>query len=214
MNKIILFTNLKGGTGKTSLCELFATYSVEKGLPITVLDADPQLSLWKDRRDDLAEKPDSEPLWSVTPIILNETLLTVLPKLKEIEGIILIDCPGNVDNPYLQLLFREADVAVIPFRYDRKNVRETASFCEILRKYSKSKCVFVPNQVTYSEELRDNLKKARENAYTHIRRFGFITPRILERVAIRDCDTLSMKYEQRKEVRFAFDRIIETIKPL
>lgn len=213
-NKIVLFSNLKGGTGKSTLCELFATYCVEKELPIVAMDADPQLSLWKDRKDDLAEKPEAETQWSVTPIILNETLSVVLAKLREIEGVVLIDCPGNVDNPYLQLLFKEADIIVIPFRYDRKNVRETASFCEILRKHSKARLIFVPNLVTYTEGMRDNLKKARENAYTHFGRYGFITPRILERVAIRDCDTLSMKYEQRKEVRYAFDKIIETVKSL
>lgn len=40
MNKIVLVSNLKGGTGKTSICELLAIYAVEKGLPTMVLDAD------------------------------------------------------------------------------------------------------------------------------------------------------------------------------
>ena len=51
-NLIITFASQKGGVGKTSLCSLFATYCVEQGLPVAVLDADTQLSLRKNRFDD------------------------------------------------------------------------------------------------------------------------------------------------------------------
>ena len=42
-NRIVLFANQKGGVGKTTLCGLFANYlSVEKEVPLLVIDADPQ----------------------------------------------------------------------------------------------------------------------------------------------------------------------------
>ena len=42
MRRIILFTNIKGGVGKTSCCALFAQYLCENGYSVKVLDADIQ----------------------------------------------------------------------------------------------------------------------------------------------------------------------------
>ena len=39
-NKIILFSNLKGGVGKSCLSVLFSTYLHEQGIPVMVVDAD------------------------------------------------------------------------------------------------------------------------------------------------------------------------------
>ena len=41
-NKIIIFSNIKGGVGKTTLCSLFATSLAESGESVAVLDADLQ----------------------------------------------------------------------------------------------------------------------------------------------------------------------------
>ena len=49
-NKIILFSNVKGGVGKSTLCSLFATYCAEKGIPTAVVDADLQQSLVRQRK--------------------------------------------------------------------------------------------------------------------------------------------------------------------
>ena len=40
MSKIILFSNIKGGVGKTTLCAHFAEYLSMKGFPIVAVDAD------------------------------------------------------------------------------------------------------------------------------------------------------------------------------
>ena len=53
-NRIVLFANQKGGVGKTTLCGLFANYlSVEKEVPLLVIDADPQQTFSGRRKDDL-----------------------------------------------------------------------------------------------------------------------------------------------------------------
>ena len=45
MSKIILFSNIKGGVGKTTLCAHFAEYLSMKGVPVVAVDADIQASL-------------------------------------------------------------------------------------------------------------------------------------------------------------------------
>ena len=46
-NKIVIFSNIKGGVGKTTLCALFADYLIEHGFPTFVIDADLQASLFR-----------------------------------------------------------------------------------------------------------------------------------------------------------------------
>ena len=49
-NKIVIFSNIKGGVGKTTLCALFASYLVERGYPVMAIDADLQASLYRHRK--------------------------------------------------------------------------------------------------------------------------------------------------------------------
>ena len=64
-NKIILTTALKGGVGKSCLCANFATFFVEQGQPVMVLDADIQQSISRHRKRDLASHPSALIPWQV-----------------------------------------------------------------------------------------------------------------------------------------------------
>ena len=108
-NLIISLASQKGGVGKTSLCSLLATYCVEQGLPVAVLDADTQLSLRKNRFDDLGFKNIEVP-WQVWPFRLDDTVQERLSKVRKVPGIVLIDCPGSVDNNNLKYVYHSADI--------------------------------------------------------------------------------------------------------
>lgn len=215
-NKTVLFSNMKGGTGKTTLCELFATYAVEKGLPIIVYDADTQLSLYKDRQDDVSENPDAETLWDIYPLIVDDNIKEQISSLKNVPGVVLIDCPGNIDNENLQEIFAAADIVIMPFRYDRKNVRETETFSEILRQCSSARILYAPNMITSMDAKRENLREARNLAYKHFKQDknnkDFILSEIMDRICLRDCNTIALNSKQRMELRNAFDKIIDFIK--
>ena len=213
-NKIVLFSNMKGGTGKTTLLELFASYAIEKELPVLAMDADPQLSLYKDRLDDLQVNPEASPSWLVKPLRVDENVTAVIEKIRGVSGVVLIDCPGNIDNNYLQLLFKAADVVVMPFRYDRKNVRETSTFCGIFRKINeKARIILLPNMSMSFEEHRAELLQARKVAYEVFKPYrGYITKSIMQRIELQCCNTLALNYKQRREVRVPFDEIVERIR--
>jgi len=192
-NKIVLFANMKGGTGKTTLCELFANYAIDKVVSVMAFDADPQLSLYKDRQDDIKACPDAEVGWNVYPLRLDSGIEPVIERMRKIPDVVLVDCPGNIDNPYLQHLFRVADVVVMPFRYDRKNVRETTTFADIFRQLNTTaQILFVPNMATYVDERHASFDEARKLAYDSFGKYSpcFITPRVMERTSVRDSNTL------------------------
>lgn len=64
-NKIILFSNIKGGVGKTTLCSLFASYLAENGIPVIAVDADLQASLFRHRQRETDADPDVQAPWNV-----------------------------------------------------------------------------------------------------------------------------------------------------
>lgn len=212
MNKIVLVSNLKGGTGKTSICELLAIYTVEKELPCMVLDADNQLDVYEDRKDDLLKHPEASPVYDISALDVDANLPAVITKLRELDGIIYIDCPGSLDNNHLAVLYQAADAVVVPFRYERKSVRDTGKFTRIFRKLNDSaKMIFVPNLVRATSDNREAIKEARNWSYEEFGQYGYITPRIRECVHIEDCNTIALDSKQRFEVRYAFDAILEQI---
>ena len=113
MNKFILFSNIKGGVGKTTLSAHFTEYLAEHEYPVAAVDADLQASLSRHRERDVKEDPQRPLPWEV--IKLNtfdgEKVKAVVKKLKQVDGIIVVDCPGNLNDNNLSILF-EADLAI------------------------------------------------------------------------------------------------------
>ena len=85
-NKIILFTNIKGGVGKTTLCGLFATFCAEKGIPVAVMDADIQQSLFRHRQRELQQNQTTNLPWQIQSISTSDedVVEKVMKKLKDI----------------------------------------------------------------------------------------------------------------------------------
>lgn len=57
-NRIVIFSNIKGGVGKTTLCALLASYLAEKGYPVIAIDADLQASLYRHRQREKDVAPE------------------------------------------------------------------------------------------------------------------------------------------------------------
>lgn len=64
-NKIVIFSNIKGGVGKTTLCALFASYLAENGVPVITIDADLQASLYRHRQREQDVATDIKAPWNV-----------------------------------------------------------------------------------------------------------------------------------------------------
>ena len=110
MNKFILFSNIKGGVGKTTLSAHFTEYLAEHEYPVAAVDADLQASLSRHRERDVKEDPKRPLPWEV--IKLNtfdgEKVKAVVKKLKQVDGIIVVDCPGNLNDNNLSILLSAA----------------------------------------------------------------------------------------------------------
>ncbi len=214
-NQIILFTTIKGGTGKTTLCASAATYLVEQGIPVIVLDADVQQSLSRHRHRDLASCIFKDIPWQVQ--FMNTTDLSAVQKLietaKSLPCCVLIDCPGNITDSALKCVYGAANVVVVPFELNSDSVDATVLFAEVFKNRFSAKMFFVPNKVSAIFEKRGEIRKAREDAMSALNnKFGVVTPDIKLTTKMNGYSTLEWNnYEKRIAIRDAFEPIFKEI---
>jgi chromosome partitioning protein len=214
-NRIILTTALKGGVGKSCLCANFATFFVEQGQPVMVLDADIQQSISRHRKRDLASHPSAMIPWQV--LFLNTTdmegVKAMIKRVKELPCNVLIDCPGTIQDPALKIIYEAADVAIIPFELNADSVDATVMFAQLFKKHFTAKMFFVPNKVSTIFERRGEIRKAREDAIEALnRKLGIITPDIRLTTHLNGYSTLELiDFDKRKVLRDAFAPIFKYV---
>ena len=213
MNKIILFSNIKGGVGKSSLCAMFATYCAEKGIGVAVVDADLQQSLARQREREKASFEDIQEPWQLISLDTSSAdgVKQMMENLKSVPGWILVDCPGNLNDNGLLPIFHAADAVVVPISYEDIVVDATSIFIKVFRKISSSPLFFLPNRINDTEGTKSEREQRVETIKT-LGQLGLITPRIKQSVVIKRFSTLyALDNYQIKAVEHAFDAIIEKL---
>ena len=216
MNKIILFSNIKGGVGKTTTSAHFTEYLTEKGLSAIAVDADLQASLSRHRERELEADPEQQTPWEIVKLNTLDAnkLKSDLKKLRQKDSIIVIDCPGNLNDNNLSIIYSMADLIVIPMSYDVDTIDATGIFVSVISQKSSARLVFLPNRINTTEgKARE--REMREETISVLGRLGTVTPRIKQSVVIKRYSTLyPLDKYQYAAVEHAFNRIIEIIKEL
>ena len=216
MHHIILFSNIKGGVGKTTLCAHFCEYLTMKGFHVTAADADLQASLSRHRERELQESAEHPVPWEIVRLntLDTETLKSDLKELHRKDGFVVIDCPGNLNDNNLSAIYAMADLIVIPMAYDVDTIDATGLFVAVIRKMTSARLVFLPNRINTTEGKARELEM-REETIAILGKLGAVTPRIKQSVVIKRYSTLQPldKY-QYAAVEHAFDRINDIIKNL
>ena len=214
MNKFILFSNIKGGVGKTTLSAHFTEYLAEHEYPVAAVDADLQASLSRHRERDVKEDPQRPLPWEV--IKLNtfdgEKVKAVVKKLKQVDGIIVVDCPGNLNDNNLSILFEAADFIVVPMAFDVDTIDATNIFINVVKKRSKAKLLFLPNRINVSEGRAQDLT-IRDKYIKDLNKVGKVMPRIKQSVVIKRYTTIyPLDMYQYMALEEPFEAIIKEIK--
>ena len=213
MNKIILFANIKGGVGKTTLCATFANYLRMDGKKVVVVDADLQQSLAFHRQDDLKENEGTPIPYHVVTFKASSQAEAkkLMEQYKTFDGYVLIDCPGNLNDPTLSVVFAMCDAVVVPMAYDTDTIRATQLFAQVFKKYSKSTLIYVPNRINDSEGTAEEFEK-RKMAIEELHKYGWMTQRIKQNVHVKRYTTLfALDREQAKGVEEPFKDILSRV---
>lgn len=212
-NRIIIFSNIKGGVGKTTLCALFASYLAENGYPVIAIDADLQASLYRHRQREKDVAPDVQIPWGVELLDTanREHLERVMGKLKNVPGIVLIDCPGNLNERNLEYIYKTADAAIVPVSFDADTVDATGIFIKALKTVSSANLVFLPNRINSSERKSEELRQ-RTQTTELLGLVGTVVPIIRQSVSVKRYTTLyPLEKNQLAAVEPSFARIIEVL---
>lgn len=213
-NKIVLFSNIKGGVGETTLCALFASYLAENGIPVIAIDADLQASLYRHRQREQDVAVEVQVPWNVDLLDTADSkqLKKVMTQLKKVSGIVLIDCPGNLNDRNLEYIYKNADTAVIPISFDPDTVDATGIFIKALKSVSEAQLVFIPNRIITSERKSEELRQ-RAQTTELLGLVGTVTPTVKQSVAVKRYTTLyPLEKAQLDIVEPAFSKIMEIIK--
>ena len=212
-NKIVIFSNIKGGVGKTTLCALFADYLIEHGFPTFVIDADLQASLFRHQQREKDAAPDAQIPWNVDMLDTSDRkrLMQVMEKLKEVPGVVLIDCPGNLNDRNLAYIYQSADTAIIPISFDADTVDATGIFVKALKSISSASLIFVPNRINAAERKSEELRQ-REQTIGFLGLVGTVTPMVKQSVVVKRYSTLyPLEKSQTELLEPAFSKIIEEL---
>jgi chromosome partitioning protein len=214
MNKIILFSNIKGGVGKTTLSAHFTEFLAENEYPVAAVDADLQASLSRHRERDVKEDPKRALPWEI--IKLNtfdeKKVKAVVQKLKQIDGIIVVDCPGNLNDNNLSILFEAADFIIVPMAFDIDTIDATSIFVNVVKKRSQAKLLFLPNRINVSEGRAKDLEM-RDKTIKELNKVGKVLPRIKQSVVIKRYTTIyPLDMYQYMALEEPFQAIVKEIK--
>ena len=212
-NRIILFSNLKGGTGKTTLCALFATYCVSKGIGVAMVDADIQQSISRLRSRELSNMENPQEPWQIISLDTSSVkgVELMMENLKSIPGWILVDCQGNLNDNGLLPIFKAADIVISPLSYENIVIDATSLFIKVFRKVSEAPVLLLPNRINDAEGTKAE-REQRISIIKSLGQLGSIMPRIKQSVAIKRFSTIySLDRSQTKYVQEAFDAIIRKL---
>jgi chromosome partitioning protein len=217
-NIIITFANQKGGVGKTTLCMLFANYLVAHRKKVLVIDCDVQQTISFRRKADLQKYKDVTIPYNIQPFnIANvQNVQNLMINLRKMQGIILIDAPGNLTQQGLISIFANSDYIICPFQYEVTSINATATFISFIYKIRAklSNDVAQLFLVDNSHDKRFGKKEELELWQMTAKRFseyGLITPMVEYRAEMRRYTTLYLMKTQEIIISPAFDFIYNHI---
>jgi cellulose biosynthesis protein BcsQ len=162
------FISQKGGTGKSTSCILAANALSQHPFnwQLSVLDADPQQSIYTARQYDLDRFDVAAPYEIHTP---DKDVLSTLSALDESNDLVLIDTAGKLDvhlpAEYQQTLtiIDVADIVFIPVHIGRLSLLSTFDFVDALDQYLQ-RIASAPEVYLYPSIYKDRLNATHHTA--------------------------------------------------
>lgn len=200
----IIVANQKGGAGKTTHAILLSNYlSIIKKENIIAIDMDFQSTFHSIWQEDKKTFDNSSP-YEVIDIELEESN-GLIEKIKDVDGHVVIDLPGKIDDNNLIPIIQAADLIVTPFSYDRKSFTATHLFSQVVRHLNADvPIVFIPNRLKAGVNY---LTKQQSNSA--LEEFGEIAPIFSDRIAYQRIDTVSINQEVEEQITKSYNFIYD-----
>ncbi len=155
---VIALASPKGGCGKTTAALLLATELAQKGIKITVIDADPETYI-----DTWAKLPDKPPTLTVLKSPTEKTIIDDIDKAKRESPFVIIDLEGTA-NMLVAYAISRADLVIIPLQPSDLDARGAAKALQLVRQQQKAFNRTIPHAILFTRTK----VAIRTKSYTHI----------------------------------------------
>src|SRR5438067_1382992 len=131
MGRIVVFPNSKGGAGKTTAAFILATELAQRGLKVTIIDADPNhpIDNWKKRGGET-------PSLTITKNDNEKTIMNDIDKASEDSDFVIVDLEGSA-NLSVGYAVSLADLVVIPSQRSSLDAEEAAKTVALVKNQSR-----------------------------------------------------------------------------
>jgi chromosome partitioning protein len=195
---VISFANPKGGSGKTTLAMVLALELSNQGVPVGVIDADPNaiIAKWATRR-----REEGKPLpFEVVERPREADMVSTITEMSKVLQFVLVDLEGTASR-MMSRAFSRSNLVLVPLNPSPVDAGLAAEAVRLVNEESETLQREIPYRLVYS----------RNNAAIATKSFK----RISSAIAAADLPTLSAGLVERAAYRDIFDfaRTLEELTP-
>ncbi|WP_368336430.1 ParA family protein [Parabacteroides merdae] len=231
---LIVFSNQKGGVGKSTLAVLFSDFLGMRNIRCRVLDCDPQATILNIYANDLTKEGIPHDFHGMltgkvkvpfnkssyfrierTPFDLLSSLIRRYIQSGETffhddeYDVTVIDLPGSLQKEEMEPIFKLADVIITPSSFTKVDNDSTVAFAAILDAMNvRAKKFIIPNSIPVGAILPQ-----REEAGKTLLNLGYtITPDIVRTINLaRGISSMYISFNAQLAVESAFTFILKKI---
>jgi chromosome partitioning protein len=178
---VVSFASPKGGVGKTTAALLLATELAQKGIPITVLDTDPEK--WISGWGDLPGRPEN---LKVTGDITEETIIDAIETAKRETPFVVIDLEGTA-NMLVAYAIAHSDLVIVPMQGSDMDARAAGKAIRLIKQQEKAFRRDIPYRIVLTRTSAAIQPRSLRNIQQQLARAGIeiFETQLLERDAFR-----------------------------
>jgi len=141
---VISFASPKGGVGKTTAALLLATELAQKGVGVTVIDADPEhyIKRW-------ASLPDKPANLHVFTAATEDTIIDDIERAQEVTPFVIVDLEGSA-NLLVAYTIMHSDLVIIPMQPSGLDAAGAAKGLKLVKQQEKSARRTIPHSVLFT----------------------------------------------------------------
>lgn len=141
---VISFASPKGGSGKTTAALLLATELAQKGVGVTVIDADPETYI-----DSWSKLPDKPAKLQVIKSPTEQSIIDDINKASAESPFVIIDLEGTA-NMLVAYAISQSDLVIIPLQPSNLDAKGAAKALQLVKQQEKAFKRTIPHAILFT----------------------------------------------------------------
>jgi chromosome partitioning protein len=141
---VISFASPKGGSGKTTAALLLATELAQKGVGVTVIDADPETYI-----DSWSRLPDKPAKLKVIKSPTEQSIIDDINRASAESSFVIIDLEGTA-NMLVAYAISQSDLVIIPLQPSNLDAKGAAKALQLVKQQEKAFKRQIPHAILFT----------------------------------------------------------------